>query len=430
MEETYLEWIELINFQSHAKTLVHFVKGTNVLAGSSQNGKSAIIRALIFNTMNQPTGASKYIVKIGQKETTVRTGWSNNKIIERVVSRSGTNVYRLYEGTREDHVLINEYTGFGRGVPSEIQEAHGMYPMANGTYFQFGHQLESAFMFNLSASQKADMLGNLDAMAKVDEELTKINQDILNENKEKKRLAEQETELTEELEKAVAEQKRLKEKVATLKVLKEGVQSKQETLLKMQNLLTDIVQKEIEINKAETMIKKATFVIENWNPDLETKHAMIIELTRYIQSIERIDRELSQIRFVHASVLDALSASAARVDEQVQKYKETADIVKRLEKVNSEIHRTNTLYSEQVASLSTDKLDVDITRFRGLFKELERLTAVESDIKKVNEQIEVCSQKVEQLLEEFTEALHEVKICPTCGQETSHLEKEHVESTI
>ena len=48
--------IELKNIQSHENTRLVFDKGINVIVGSSNNGKSAILRGLYWVRYNRPLG--------------------------------------------------------------------------------------------------------------------------------------------------------------------------------------------------------------------------------------------------------------------------------------------------------------------------------------------------------------------------------------
>lgn len=50
--------IHIINFQSHEKSELVFTPGVNVITGSSDSGKSAILRAIQWLCTNRPLGNS------------------------------------------------------------------------------------------------------------------------------------------------------------------------------------------------------------------------------------------------------------------------------------------------------------------------------------------------------------------------------------
>ena len=51
-----IQSLALKNFQSHKDTLIKFDPGVNVIVGSTDSGKSAIIRALRWLVWNRPIG--------------------------------------------------------------------------------------------------------------------------------------------------------------------------------------------------------------------------------------------------------------------------------------------------------------------------------------------------------------------------------------
>ena len=44
------------NFQIHKKTSIEFVSGVNIISGTSDNGKSSLIRAMRWVIENRPQG--------------------------------------------------------------------------------------------------------------------------------------------------------------------------------------------------------------------------------------------------------------------------------------------------------------------------------------------------------------------------------------
>jgi len=53
-----VEKITIKNFQSHEETELQFSSGVNVIVGSSDSGKSAILRALKWVVQNKPSGTA------------------------------------------------------------------------------------------------------------------------------------------------------------------------------------------------------------------------------------------------------------------------------------------------------------------------------------------------------------------------------------
>ena len=56
----YKKYLHLINFQSHLNTVIELHPGLNILVGESDQGKTAIIRALRWLFYNEPRGTGFY----------------------------------------------------------------------------------------------------------------------------------------------------------------------------------------------------------------------------------------------------------------------------------------------------------------------------------------------------------------------------------
>ncbi len=103
-----LAQVTIQNFQSHKKTLLDFVPGTNVIIGESDAGKSAIFRAINWVLTNRPLGDSYRSEWGGETKVVLHT--TDGHIIERVRS-DGVNMYVL------DGV---ELKAFGTEVPADV----------------------------------------------------------------------------------------------------------------------------------------------------------------------------------------------------------------------------------------------------------------------------------------------------------------------
>jgi exonuclease SbcC len=61
---TYIKKLSLRNFQSHRETDLEFSPGLNIIVGPSDQGKSAIIRALRWLFYNEPRGTG--FIRVGE----------------------------------------------------------------------------------------------------------------------------------------------------------------------------------------------------------------------------------------------------------------------------------------------------------------------------------------------------------------------------
>jgi len=154
------------NFQSHRLSEVVFSPGLNVITGRSDEGKSALIRALRWLLYNEPSGAS--FVRQGENVTRVAV-WFDD----------GTKIVREREGNRNRYLLFRpgesvpqRWEGFGSRVPVEILQAHGMQKLlldeGREVSLNLADQLEEAFLLTEPATVKAKAIGALTGVHVVD----------------------------------------------------------------------------------------------------------------------------------------------------------------------------------------------------------------------------------------------------------------------
>ncbi|MGG4438259.1 hypothetical protein AAXE64_27290 [Priestia megaterium] len=423
-EDIWITGVDIKNFQSHINTSLTFTRGTNALIGSSNSGKTAVLRAIKWCLRNYPKGTD--FIRAGQKEASVTTHLSNGKSIERVRGKGSVNFYRLHV----DGELKEEYTGFGSNVPPDIEEAHGIKPIAGDIYFQFADQLEAPFLLSLKPSKRAEVLGNLEELGKVDKALTSVNEDLRLNAKEKKRLEKEGKEI--ELEKKSTEVivERLAEKVTVLKKLKTGIETKthlQTFLHKQLDRLKEIREVIGELN--ETILQADT-IIHHWPEDLEERNRQFEYIQKRMQRLIDIKEELAEIQDMKDDILFTLEESKNDIEQRVKNFRSLSDKLEALKRNQELQENAANDYSERVAAINYSQLDVDVSKYKVLFNHLDRLQNVGSQIKETDSLIENANESIDAALNQFVEALQEAEICPTCGQETHEVCTKTLETII
>lgn len=102
--------VEIENYQSHKKTAMEFVPGTNVIIGESDAGKSAIFRAINWICNNRPMGDA------------FRSEWGGNtRVIIHTVE--GDTIERVRTASKNEYRVNGRVlTAFGHDVPEEVME--------------------------------------------------------------------------------------------------------------------------------------------------------------------------------------------------------------------------------------------------------------------------------------------------------------------
>ena len=103
--------VAIQNFQIHKQTELEFKEGMNVIAGSSDNGKSSIIRAIRWVLMNRPTGFA-FHTHGAKDDTAVCVVFGDNECVTRHKGEKNSGGY---------HYRQNTFAALRTDVPPEIQ---------------------------------------------------------------------------------------------------------------------------------------------------------------------------------------------------------------------------------------------------------------------------------------------------------------------
>lgn len=129
-----IERLSIAALQSHRGSELAFGPGMNVIVGSSDAGKSAVLRALRWVCENRPAGDG--LVPHGGEEADVEL--SVDGVPVRRFKGKSTNAYQL---------AGRELVAFGRGVPDEVSE------LLNVEDVNFHRQMDPPFLLTLSGQE-------------------------------------------------------------------------------------------------------------------------------------------------------------------------------------------------------------------------------------------------------------------------------------
>ncbi|HEU4965638.1 MAG TPA: AAA family ATPase [Bacilli bacterium] len=197
MSQTIIRNLRIENFQSHALTELAFDDGLNVIVGASDQGKSAVIRALRWLLYNEPRGSDFIRVGATQCRVTVELSDGSKVTRERTPSK---NRYIVTKADGDEQI----YEGFGNTVPREVSDVTGvakvMLDEDTETILHLGTQLEPAFMLSEPGSVKAKAIGRLNGVHIIDAASRDTHRDLTRQLQEEKGIKEQLEETEQELE--------------------------------------------------------------------------------------------------------------------------------------------------------------------------------------------------------------------------------------
>ena len=173
--------VTIKNFQSHVHTVLEPAAGGHltVVTGPSRNGKTAIFRALKWLFCNTPDGVE--YIRWGETFCRVTAEYADGTEVIRYRTTGGVNRYIITRPGMDDEI----FSGFGRGVPLEIQQITGVTPVeiAEGLMvdLNLADQLDVPFLGNraVSSLQRAKILGKLAGTEELDIAGKQLATDIL-----------------------------------------------------------------------------------------------------------------------------------------------------------------------------------------------------------------------------------------------------------
>lgn len=369
-----IKTVELINFQSHFRSTLEMGNLT-VLTGSSNSGKSAVLRALAGALRNDSVG--EYISH-GEKELKVIITLSSGYIVEWNKGQ-GKNQYSIQSPSGE----TEEFIKVGSGVPEEVAEVLGIAPLAieggDKLHINLQEQLEAPFLVGreYTPGYAAKVFGEITSAAKIQAAVSEANRVIRSNKLEVKSKSSE----LKELDKKLEDYKNIHEEVAILQAAKGLVADAEATLesiLKIENILSSIEDIRSGITKYTEIEKNLCFI-----EDLPDTNSIVYKV-----------QDLSSLE----SLCLNIEKCTAKIESLSSKVNILADI---------EIE------------------DINIID-QGSFESLSDLSEAVTKLKSINESISThavlvdsLSDKLENIIEEIMTNISSLESCPVCDSSLS-----------
>jgi exonuclease SbcC len=179
-----LKAIEIKNYQSHKSSSLEFSPGLNAITGSSDSGKSAIIRAILWGLRNRPSGGSFKSWFADDKESVeVAFEFDNDWFVKDRVGAK--NRYRTEGG---------DFEALRSDVPEPVQA------ISNIVDYNIQTQFQQYFMLQDSAGDRAKRMNELVGLDIIDRIFKKLTAKITSTRLSIKITTDEITKLTEQIE--------------------------------------------------------------------------------------------------------------------------------------------------------------------------------------------------------------------------------------
>ena len=181
--------LHIKNFQNHRDTDIRLEEGINLITGSSDSGKSAILRALNAVLHNKwPSGHSH--VRKGASQSEITVVFSDNTAVTRVKSktRNSVTVTKLPPADAVSDMgqaleaVATTYDRFGTDLPPEFVAALGSPPVyddENGVPrgISYAEQLEPYFLVSLGPTALPRILSKLTGINAMEQAVQMLDTD-------------------------------------------------------------------------------------------------------------------------------------------------------------------------------------------------------------------------------------------------------------
>jgi DNA repair protein SbcC/Rad50 len=162
-----LKSISSYNFQSHKSTIIDFCDGLNVITGSSDSGKSSVIRAFRWVYENRPSGDSiKNWDSKKEDEVSVGIQLSEGSVCKERINGKVKYLLDTEKGSYEFEAIRSD-------VPQEIIE------FFNLSEYNIQTQHDPYFLLNDSPGEVAKKLNSLVGLDIIDTIFKNLNSKIL-----------------------------------------------------------------------------------------------------------------------------------------------------------------------------------------------------------------------------------------------------------
>lgn len=306
-------------FQSHKDSELEFHPGFNVIVGPNDSGKSAVIRALRKVCFDDPNGAD--FVNDEMDECSIELELDNGTVLRREVEASrDKDGFASMSGHR--YVVNGEkFESFGKSVPDEVYEAHGMVPLsvsknAPDIDLNFQMQHDPAFLLFESGPTRAKAVSYVSGVDVMDRAVQEVNRRKRKASAERSSKTADIESLEEEISKLPSE-KQTEETLGKLRELKgEASSSTREW--------EDLVQKRStasEIRTKTVIAKTAVEAYQGFSAGLQKLLDSVEESAEELEKLLDLKEEIDAVR----EKLDSASGDKVRYEEELEETSQQID---------------------------------------------------------------------------------------------------------
>lgn len=430
----------LDNFQAHQHTEVSFDDGLNIIVGESNNGKTSILRGIMWVINNQPLGTD--FIMAGQDSCYVRIEYDDGTFIERGRTLKDTGYYKVGFIDENGNLQHQMYRGFTNAVPVEVANVHQM-PKVNitkdiETHLNVLSQLDGPFLLTESPLVKASAIGRITGTHVVDDAIKESNKTIQSNKKlvknYEKELEEKENEL-----KALPDIQMMSEFTKVYAALVAHIKRLHDDTKEISDRINVIKSYDTSIAQQQRMYNECC-IMKNLQPMVNAaiaRQKVVNGLSTYFSNYQRNGAEIHRQEEILSNtqtlkLMKPLVSKACEIKHFIDQLESKTATCGRLITEEFQARESRDLYREYKAALSSLIIHCQLLydynmRMAPKLVQINELEAKQSEavqnIATVKRAIKRFGKQIKDAQQEKNKFILSNGICPCCGQK---VEESHV----
>ena len=391
--------VSVKDFQIVKSANLEFIPGLTVINGESNNGKSALFRAIKSCIYNEPgtthvrAGCKNYMVGIEHKG-------------HKIILQKGENSLYLIDG--------QQYNKIGKTQVPEVAQALGIQALSindNTEKINFWDQMEKPFLLDRNSSELFRFIVDSGEDDNLNNTLRSM---VTDKNK-------------------LNTEKNLKEgSIATLKQQIDAAENllagSKEKIEFCENVISfgPMTSKLLTINTIITNITNTNNTIEETNKELEEGKSTLKEIEDSMNTLSyniskkaQLNEKLNQLSSIQTNLKELneslmnkvdFKTIVPSVDKIITDKSKLGETLKKISELNVILNDNNVNRIE--LSIGQD----EITKYNSLKSVLDRIGYLTNHIKSIDDEMNMLSTEMKPFIEEY----NSIDICPYCGNKLSN----------
>lgn len=322
----YIKKLTIKNFQGYKKEVIEFSPGLNLLTGSSDAGKSSILRAIIFVLHNYPKNDT--MIHLGTTEANVTIEFSDGIKVSRIKGKK-SNSYVVVDANGNK----TTYDKIDKTIPEEVSKCLNFPPedSLNG-FISYADQFDKMFLLDLSPTELPRSLSILTGIEVLEDSANQMMQKYRGLDKKNKNDSDELKKLSVELE-SLSFIEDFQEKTDALNNKINQLESLQSKYDLLSTFSTDSVD---DINKKHTIFSGFIDCLEKLNEKINNMKNLLSDYEKMFFLSENNNFEIIEIE---SSFFDQLNITIDRMNlikEKINQYSSMSNISSEYKQLNLE----------------------------------------------------------------------------------------------